>query len=246
MSDQFGDRMKRYENGEVGRRFTPLLPVIVRLDGKCFSKWTSQLEKPYDNRMIDLMTQVTKILVEESNARIGYTQSDEISLVLYSEDYTKPIYFDGKIHKIVSVLTSVATYWFNEFSLNLMPAEVSVDPGFFDCRAWTVPNQMEAVNSLLWRECDATRNSINSAARMYYTHDELHGVSRDNVMDMLWEKGVNWNDYPSSFKRGVYVQKRPDLKNVNKKITQVLELPPLSRIVNRVEVLFEGQDPHVQ
>lgn len=236
MTDQFGDRMKRYEAIEANREFTPLLPIMVRLDGKCFSKWTKGLTKPYDERMIQLMTDVTTELVRESNAIIGYTQSDEISLVLYSDDIIRPIYFNGRITKIVSVLSSVATYWFNRLVQEMdFPEHQRQSPGLFDCRAWTVPSRTEAVNSILWRETDAVRNSINSAARTVFSHKELTGVKKAEIMDRLMEHGINWNDYPAAFKRGTYIQKR-----LGEYVT--LDMPPMNRVLNRVGVFFEQQD----
>ena len=64
----------------------PTLPVIIRLDGNNFSKWTKGLEKPFDKKLTQLMTETTQFLVQETNAVVGYTQSDEITLVLYSSD----------------------------------------------------------------------------------------------------------------------------------------------------------------
>lgn len=76
MSDDFGDRMKLYEMAEAGRKFMPLLPVIARIDGRSFSKFTKGLERPYDIRLSKLMVATTKFLVQETNANCGYTQSD--------------------------------------------------------------------------------------------------------------------------------------------------------------------------
>jgi tRNA(His) 5'-end guanylyltransferase len=88
MSDNtgFGDRMKAYERQETSRRLLPLLPALVRIDGKNFSRFTTGLERPFDARLSDLMVATTKYLVEESNALCGYTQSDEISLLLLSDE----------------------------------------------------------------------------------------------------------------------------------------------------------------
>ena len=256
MNDQFGDRMKDYEGIETNNKFIPTLPVIVRLDGKCFSRLTKSLNRPYDERMAKLMIDVTKELVKETNAVIGYTQSDEISLVLYSDSYEVPIYFNGKSHKIISVLTSIATYWFNEYKHDFdFPDEMMDIPAFFDCRAWNVPTRTEAVNTLLWRELDALKNSVSVSARQFYTTKELVGVKRDQMMDMLMENGVNWNDYPAFFKRGTYIQKRvepvddvlPGLVRTDppRFIVQELDLPPLTRVTNRTGVFFEKQEPIV-
>lgn len=69
-------RMKWYEDRYTNSICLPMIPVICRLDGKCFSKFTSKLKKPYDKRMSDLMIETTKYLVKETNPRCGYTQSD--------------------------------------------------------------------------------------------------------------------------------------------------------------------------
>lgn len=238
-----GDRMKIYEGVESARKFISMLPIMIRLDGKCFSNWTRNLHKPYDLRMISLMTEVTKKLVAETNAVIGYTQSDEISLVLYSDDYTKQVYFDGKIQKIVSVTASIATYWFNTLATRFFDEDNTNNPAYFDSRAWTLPNKLEVVNCILWREMDATRNSINGAAQSLYSHSELHGVTVAECMDMLIEKGINWNDYPTCFKRGVYIKRKKGTGPENRGSINVLDIPPMISIDNKVGVIFDGESP---
>ena len=171
MTDAFGDRMKSYERTEAGRRALPLLPIMIRLDGKGFSRWTRGLERPYDVRLSETMVHITERLVEELGACIGYTQSDEISLVLYSDDYHQEVYFGGKFQKLVSVSASMATALFNQRSAEQFPDKPLA---FFDSRVWTVPNLTEAANAFLWREIDATKNSVSMAARHYYSHKKLH------------------------------------------------------------------------
>ncbi len=171
MSDNFGDRMKRYEKAESGRRFMPLLPVYARLDGRSFSKFTKGFGRPFDKRMTSVMIDTAKYLVNETHALIGYTQSDEISLVWYSDSIDSQIFFDGKIQKMVSVLASLATVMFNECCQmnSLQNAAVSMRP-IFDCRVFQLQNKMEATNALLWREQDATKNAISMAARSMFGH----------------------------------------------------------------------------
>jgi len=82
MQDDLGDRMKEFESAEAGRRLMPLLPICIRLDGRSFSRYTAKLNKPFDIQMSGIMVTTTKLLVDETNAAMGYTQSDEISLVL--------------------------------------------------------------------------------------------------------------------------------------------------------------------
>jgi tRNA(His) 5'-end guanylyltransferase len=262
----FGDRMKAYEHNTAGHRHLPLLPVCARVDGKRFSKFTQGLARPYDARMSELMVQTTAYLVEATQAVIGYTQSDEISLVFYSDDPRSQIFMDGRIQKQTSLLAAMTTAFFIRQLDELLPEKAGQMP-IFDCRTWTVPTLEEAANVLLWREQDATKNSISMAAQHYYTHAELMGCSGSDKQELLFQKGVNWNDYPSFFKRGTYVQRRtverrftaeeldalppkhaarttPDLV-VSRRETQRLDLPPLGRVHNRVAALFQGAEPLV-
>lgn len=261
--DLLGDRMKEYEKIYGGQRFFPLLPTFARLDGKCFSKWTKDLEKPYDERFCRLMEKLTAILLKETNANMAYTQSDEITLVWYSTDYKSQIFFDGKIQKMNSVLASMCTAHFNILANSYFeePRKIAL----FDCRVWQVPTLQEAVHVFLWRELDAVRNSIQSLARTYYSHKQCNKKSSSQLQDMIHEKNDNWNNYPSYFKRGTYVQRKkilrsfteqeieklpakhnarnnPDLQ-IERTSIEKIEMPPLSQIKNPVEVILMGAEP---
>ena len=261
-----GDRMKVYERAEAGRRFLPLLPICARIDGKRFSKWTAGLARPYDERLSSLMVDVTIALVERSQAVIGYTQSDEISLVFHSTDPKRQVFLDGRIHKLNSILCSIATATFNAGLRERIP-ERSEQPAIFDCRCWTVPTREEAANTLLWRERDASKNSLSMAARHYYPHEELDRRKGPELHELLHGVGVNWNDYPPFFKRGTFVRRetirRPfdatELEAlppkhearinpalvIERSVVRAVEMPPFDRVVNRVEVVFDGADPRV-
>lgn len=259
--DGFGDRMKRYERRWTGQKVMPGVPVIARIDGKCFSSWTRGLPKPYCQRLSDLMVETTKTLVDESSAVLGYTQSDEITLV-WSDSQTP--YFDGKAQKMTSVLASVATAQFNSMIPEFVPDRKG-KLALFDCRVWDVPCRVEAANAVLWREVDATKNSISAAARAHFSHKSLHGLSGKQMQEKLFsEAGVNWNDYPSFFKRGVYIRRTKRLKTlsdedlariperhrpdgpVERTVIEKVDMPPFVRITNRSDVVFEGADPQVE
>ena len=265
--DNFGDRMKMYEQIEAGRMCLPLLPVLARLDGKCFHNFTKYLERPFDKRFSDLMIDTTKQLVDESNARLGYSQSDEINLVFYSDNIKSEIFFNGKIQKMVSVLSSMATAYFNKKMLDYLPDNAK-HIALFDCRIWTVPNLVEAANAILWREMDATKNSISMAAQSVYSSKQLHGKSGSEQQEMLFVKGINWNDYPSFFKRGTFIQRKtrnmkftpeeidklplkheartnPELE-VERSIVEIIDMPPFNQVINRVEVIFDGEFPIIK
>lgn len=254
-----------YESAEAGRRFMPLIPIVARIDGRCFSKFTKGMIRPYDSKMSYAMVETARFLVEETNANIGYTQSDEISLAWHSDDIRSQVWFDGRIMKMTSQLAALATLKFNQLvRQNMLPDFQDRNPTF-DARVWQVPNRTEAANMFVWREWDATKNSITMAASHYYSHNELQGKNGAEKQEMLFQKGVNWNDYPAFFKRGTYVQRRKVVrkytiteldnlspehhahKNPNLEIERtdvmVLDLPPITSVQNREDVFFEGAEP---
>lgn len=284
MKDEIGDRMKELEGQESDRRFMPLVPICCRLDGKCFSRFTKGLNRPFDKNFANLMIDTTRYLVEETNACVGYTQSDEISLIYYSEDPKSQVFFDGRIQKMCSVLAAMASVKFNEIMRCLVDnmntfrssaqdisvywvwkKKLELNP-VFDCRVWMVPTKVEAVNCLVWREFDCLRNSVNSSAREYYSDKELFKKTASEKQELLFSKGINWNDYPCYFKRGTYVQKRkffrkftndeinklpekheaiknPDLVMERTEV-RILDMPPLTKVTNRINVVFCGEDPN--
>src|SRR3954465_15117325 len=157
--DDFGDRMKAYESAETERYLMPLLPIYARIDGRCFSGFTDGLERPFDLRITRAMVETTKSVVEETHARIGYTQSDEISLVWQQDRYDSEVFFNGKVQKLVSVLASLASVKFNQVCLaeETLAERARAQLPVFDCRVFQFPNRTEAANAVLWRAKDATK-----------------------------------------------------------------------------------------
>ncbi len=205
MADSLGDRMKgQYEN-----RTRVMLPrrtfTILRADGKAFHSFTRHCDKPYDLRVVDAMNAAAMALCGDAQgATFGYVQSDEISVVLGDfTDIKTDAWFDGNLQKIVSVAASIATAAFNRaWNANYM-VDKYTKTALFDCRAFTVADPIEVENYFIWRQQDATRNSIQSLAQANFSPKQLHGVSCNEAQDMLMrEKGINWNDRPTGDKRG--------------------------------------------
>lgn len=258
--DAMGDRHKAFEVREAGRRLMPGLPVVVRLDGKAFHTFCRGLKKPYDERLSIAMRETTKVLVGETHAAIGYTQSDEITLVFPNLDVNKPMMYDGKVQKLCSLLAALASAKFNREIQERIPEKAHLLP-VFDARVFSYPNLDLAAENLLWRESDATRNSLTMAASAYYSPKQLHKVGRAQQHDMLHEKGINWNDYPAFFKRGTYIRRQSILKELTaeelaripekhrplgpvvRSVMAELDMPPTTRISNLKEALFFGADP---
>lgn len=238
--DALGDRLKNYERMETQDKFLPLLPVYARIDGKCFSKFTKGMQRPYDERMSWMMQETTKYLVEKTGALTGYTQSDEISLIWYSDDMKSDIFFCGKKQKMVSTLAAMASAKFTALAIEYFPERCEKNLPTFDARVFQVPNTMEGMNCFLWRVQDAVKNSVTMAASTFYSHKELMYKNGADKMEMLFEKGVNWNDYPKFFKEGSFFKRVNYLKGdvVRSKISEVTHFDKFSDLTTEEKVKF--------
>ncbi len=207
--DSLGDRMKRqYENRT--RSYLPRRTyTIIRVDGKAFHTWTQKMERPFDKGLMTVMDEVAKTLCEEiQGAEFAYVQSDEISVLL--TDFERPTteaWFDGNVQKMCSISAAIATAKFNDLTLDLFLNKkverfYNDTLALFDSRVFTIPDPIEVENYFIWRQQDASRNSIQMAARSVYTHAECHNKNMNNLHDMLHEKGINWNNYSDREKRG--------------------------------------------
>lgn len=210
--DAMGDRMKSYESA-TDQRLPRNLPVVARLDGKGFSKWTADLERPFDKSLHYVMANVAEFLAHETHAKAAYTQSDEITLGWTNDTEESQIWFDGRVLKMASVLSAMASSKFNEMyrpsDFVLAKGDAMVRPlAYFDCRVWSVPNLDEAANTFLWREFDCTKNSISQATRHYYSHKQMLNKNGIEMKEMLLLKGVDWQDYPTWAKYGTYIVRR--------------------------------------
>lgn len=198
---KLADYMKTLERVEAARQLDSNKPIIVRLDGKGFSNYTKKLNKPFDARLSKIMIECTKFLMEQSSAALGYTQSDEISLVFIKKNDNEELFFAGKVQKITSILASMLTAKFNQL-INQEINEKKDVLAYFDCRAWNTNDLQEALQAIVWRRDDAIKNSISMAASHYYSHNQLHKKNSKEKLALLLEKSIDWNDYAPEHKVG--------------------------------------------
>lgn len=239
--DSLGDRMKSYEG--ISRIYlTKRMPVIIRIDGKAFHSFTKGFQRPFDEILIKAMQETAKYLCKNiMGCKIAYTQSDEISLLL--EDYerveTQP-WFENNLQKIVSVSASMATMAFNRAFADAVNERYSYYTGInadewigsteefdklfdnyfakigtamFDSRVFILPKE-EVCNYFIWRQQDATRNSIQMVAQSLFSHRQLQNKNCDQLQEMMFqEHNINWNDYSTVYKRGSCVTKEQYTEN---------------------------------
>lgn len=204
--DDFGDRMKAYEK-EYTSAHVPIDQILcVRIDGKGFSKFTKDFDKPFDAFLSKAMTRTMTSLVKETHAVIGYTQSDEITLIYTPGEKASEYVFGGKVSKISSILASMTTAHFNAY-LQAMYTKPMNKLALFDCRAWAVPDLTEASNVLLWRAQDARKNSISSLFRWTASHKAMEGLSGEEMKARLKsDYFTDWDELPNIYKYGTYAK----------------------------------------
>lgn len=224
MSDKttLGDRMKNNYEIRTKQFLTRRTPTVIRLDGKTFKTYTRGLNKPFDEGLIEDMQLTTQFLCQNvQGCKLGYTQSDEITLVLTDYDkLTSDAWFDYNVQKMTSVAASMATAKFNQLRQNrlfsgvdeLQECDVQTRIGdatlaFFDARVFQIPEKEEVINCLIWRQRDAERNSIQMLAQSLFSHNELHKKNTSELQEMCFQKGHNWNDLDVSKKRGSLILK---------------------------------------
>lgn len=201
--DDFGDRMKAYESAFTSTKLDPSKYMCVRIDGRGFSKFTKGFKKPFDGHMTNVMVSTMKSLVKETHASVGYTQSDEITLIFAPN--TGRI-FGGKVSKINSVFASMVTAHFNLHLQATYPAVID-KLAYFDCRVWDVPDDVEASNVLLWRVQDARKNSVSSLFRWTAGHKAMNKLDQLQMKEYLLEHhACDWNALPNFWKYGTYAK----------------------------------------
>lgn len=200
--DTLDQQMRRFEQS-LDRTMLEGIYVVARLDGHGFTRLTKKewnLEVPFDIRFRDAMVETTKHLMDCGFRMIyGYTQSDEISLLFHLKDDA----FGRKERKWVSLLASEASV---AFSMHTGRAAV------FDNRLVPLPSEENVVDYFRWRQEDAHRNSLNS--HCYWclrkegmsadkAQERMSGISNGEKNEILFERGINYNDLPLWQKRGV-------------------------------------------
>ena len=218
----FSERMKDYEKC-YDFRIPARTYTIIRLDGKGFSRYTEMFDKPFDDTLSNVMDAATVELCKFLNPKLAYTQSDEISLMFTDiENIDSELIFDGKVQKLCSISASKITAAFNKKMLQMlanfkytpeeimqkvMTGEFAEIDAVFDSRVYVIPDYREVSNYFIYRQQDCTRNSISMAADVVVGKSATKGKNGNGKQEMMFQNGVNWNDYKAKYKRGSVIKK---------------------------------------
>lgn len=233
--DSLGDRQKQYEKASESE-LVPKMPIIIRLDGKAFHTFTKGMDKPFDNVLGLAMRRTMQSLCKDVHTCVlGYTQSDEITLILKLPDRIRSqSYMNRRIQKIASLTASKCTRYFNKYFIeevenyrnslikkaNLTDKDAKLVSVYkrkihgaeFDSRAFNVP-EWDCINNIIWRQQDAIRNSVEMVGHVYFTTNELHKVNVEQIKEkLLNEKGINWDtDFTEYQHMGIMCIKQPHI-----------------------------------
>jgi tRNA(His) 5'-end guanylyltransferase len=203
MKDDLGRRLKRdYE--DALRLFLPRRAYfVIRIDGRGFHHFTADLERPYCRSLADSLDQAALYVCQQIiGCRFAYGQSDEYSFLLTDfEKEDAALWFDGNVQKIVSVSASLFTAAFTR-------AFPSKKIAAFDSRVMVIAQRAEVESYFIWRQLDASANSLNMLASAHYAHTELLNKTTAEKHEMLHARGVNWAKHPADFKRGRVVRRQ--------------------------------------
>lgn len=227
MKDELGNRMKEFYEDRFRYKLPRRAYTIMRIDGKAFHTYTRGLERPFDDGLIEDMNLTTAFLCKNiMGAKMGYVQSDEISILITDFDtQDTQSWFDYNVQKMTSIAASLATSEFNRLRLIRETYVYMIDEmskpykklelediqnlkmANFDARVFQIPSRVEVENYFIWRQQDAVRNSISSVAQSLYSPKELHGKKTNDMQELIFQKGINWNDYDFRKKRGAVIGK---------------------------------------
>ena len=232
MYNEKNQQMKDEFEAPVDYVLEKKIPVLIRVDGKAFHTFTKGFKRPFDDILRNSMKNtMLRLCLDIQGCVFGYEQSDEITLVLI--DYQNPTssaWFDYRIQKVASTAAGLATCFFNqELAKNInafvngrKESEMTSEElkylerirraqekgAVFDGRCFNVPQDM-VFDRIMGRQIDAIKNSISVTGQTYFSQNELNKKSTKEIVEMLKEKNIMWEEFPVEHQRGAACYKTP-------------------------------------
>lgn len=243
MNDDLGDRIKRYE--DCFRTYLPnRVPVILRLDGKAWHSLTRKCKRPFDEDLINAVNETAIHVCENiQGCKLAYTQSDEIQFLIYNKEFKTESWFKNNLQKMVSISAALASSYFTAISSKVFGETKLVQ---FDSRVFIVPLD-EVVNSFIFRQQDCSRNSIQMLARSLFSHKQCNNKKCNQLQEMCFQAGVNWNNLPTHHKRGRCIIKEKQMKAMIHPITgQEINVERRSWVVDNEIPIFQQDRNYIE
>lgn len=225
-------------------KIAPLNYIVIRNDGNGFHTHTKEAgyEKPFDEKMKNYMVEVTKKLMEKTGAFMGFTQSDEISIVLDKNSE----YFSRRRGKLESITASACASQYTA----LTGAFVC-----FDGKVLPLPNEQVVIEYMEDRQMDAFKNCIGTYLYWMYRKDGIDARKASKIMlnipgedraDILEKKyGIVLENIPLWQRRGILIYREIyEKKGFNPKTCETVFTERRRLMVNGELSIFVKMEKH--
>jgi len=258
----------KFYRGLTDYKLEPKQHNIIMLDGRSFSKMIkNKYKRPFDDEFINMMNETAIYVCKNvQGCKIGYVQSDEISLYFTDIDTEKTsLFFGGRLCKIQSIVASLAAAKFNQLAFanaikkrsyavkkmdddetlyslsDATSAILEMEPVQFDCKVWSVPTINDVYAWFLFRQNDCIKNSKQQASQTYCSHKELLNLTTDEQIKVLKDKtGIDWNtSYDDGKKYGRLITR------VSKEITTTVKIQDSEETVSCVRKSWAAENSFV-
>ena len=207
---------------KVNYKLDKNLPLICMIDGRGFSKRVKKkFKRPFDDSFISLLNKTAEYTSKNIQCcKFAYVQSDEISFYIDSINEINQPFFEYRLCKLNSLISSIATGFFNtEIIKNSLPISEYASSGDniqmindffkkykpfqFDCKSFNVNDNNDVYAWFLYRQLDCIKNSKQQTAQTYIPHNDLLNLNSDEQIELLKSKyNIDWNDYDAGKKFG--------------------------------------------
>lgn len=163
-NDALGARMKQKYEMRARSYLTPGVPVAIRIDGKAFHTFTRGFKKPFDRVLMTSMQKTMQYLCQNIQGCVfGYTQSDEITLILIDyQTIDTDCWFGYQVQKVCSIAASMATMAFNKYFAQEVDKWGAETFGLEWYEGGT--NDTEVINTPEWKLAGIYSKAINKGA----------------------------------------------------------------------------------
>ena len=212
MTQTLKQRQQSYESA-YDLNIIPRLPIILKLDGWNFSRVTKDVEKPFCNKTMALLTGTMIALAKQiENVIFGYQYSDKIILVLKNNNPNYDPWFNNSIQDLCSVSSGLATDAFRTNYLNMKEPPELYGSFVFRTHAFALPDISETINYLIYSQISCYYEAVTNAALSKVPASDLHDKGIDDRKNILNEFGINFDKfYPSEFRNGTKIYLTPTL-----------------------------------
>jgi tRNA(His) guanylyltransferase len=152
-------RFEYVKHFELDDRILPATYIVVRVDGRGFSKFTDAhgYLKPNDSRGLALMLEcAAQVMKEWGECIIAFGESDEFSFVFPPQASA----FGRRSSKLSTGIVSLFASSFVMYWSKFFPDKELLFPPAFDARCVAYPTKEIVCDYLKWRQVDSWINSM--------------------------------------------------------------------------------------